>query len=93
VRARRIYVSFQAKKHFGVSHWKNYRYLVDRLQIDLQRRQRSPYYSWTNFGHKLRNAGQVFAPNHEVKKLCIEIALKQGWGKHTLGPKKNWAFE
>jgi hypothetical protein len=48
---------------------------------------------WTNFRHKLRNVGQVFAPNHETKRLCIEIALKQGWGKHTLEPKKNWAFE
>ena len=47
----------------------------------------------TNFHHKLRNIGQVFAPNHETKRLCIEIALKQGWGKHTLEPKKNWAFE
>ena len=34
-----------------------------------------------------------FAPNHEAKKLYIEIALKQGRGKHTLEPKKNWASE
>ena len=39
VRARRIYVAFQAKKHFRVSHWKNCRCLVDGLQIGLQRRQ------------------------------------------------------
>src|ERR1019366_5805302 len=39
VRARRIYVAFQTKKHFRVSHWKNCRCLVDGLQIGLQRRQ------------------------------------------------------
>jgi hypothetical protein len=48
---------------------------------------------WTNFRHKLRNVGPVFAANHEAKKLYIEIALKQGRGKHTLEPKKNWASE
>jgi hypothetical protein len=43
----------------------------------------------SNFRHKLRNARQVFAPNHEAKKPCVEIALKQGWGKHTLEANKN----
>jgi hypothetical protein len=47
----------------------------------------------TNFCHKLRNVGQVFALNRETKKLRIEIALKQGFGKHTLEPKKNCGFE
>jgi hypothetical protein len=32
----------------------------------------------TNFRRKVRNAGLVFALNHETKILCIEIALKQG---------------
>ena len=40
-----------------------------------------------------KNAGPVFAPNHEAKKLYIEIALKQRRGKHTLEPEKNWASE
>jgi hypothetical protein len=37
-----------------------------------------------DFRHKLRNGGPVFAPNHETKKLFIEIALKQGSGTHTM---------
>ena len=32
----------------------------------------------TDFCHKLRNLGQVFAPNRETKKPSNEIALKQG---------------
>jgi hypothetical protein len=34
----------------------------------------------TDFCHKLRNVGQVFAPNREAKKPGSEIALKPGWG-------------
>ena len=49
------------------------------------------YSTRTNFCHKLRKVGQVFALNHETKRPCIEITLKQGWGKHTL--ELNEAFE
>jgi hypothetical protein len=45
------------------------------------------------FRHKPRNAGQIFAPNHEAKKLRIEIPLKQRRGKHAQEGKKNRASE
>jgi hypothetical protein len=63
--------------------------LTGQLALHAQRAHTETLY---DFRHKLRNVGLVFASNYETKKLRIEIALKQGRGKHALQAKKNRAF-